>query len=262
MSPLRALLLGLVQGVTEFVPVSSSGHLVLVPAVLGWQPAPVAFDVLLHVGTLVSLLVYFRADLLPLFALRTPTGQGQACPRTLLWVLVATGLTGAIAFPARARVEALFQSPRAVAGLLLVTAVVLVTAELFARGKRTVGAVGWREGLGVGVAQAFAACPGLSRSGMTIAAGLATGLSRKAAAQFAFLVSIPAIAGAALVKSPDLFHQGWTVPPTSCIVGFASAVASGYLAICWAMRFVQQRRLKWFAGYCAIAGVLTLVLLR
>ena len=97
---------------------------------------------------------------------------------------------------------------------------------------------------------------------MTIAAGLLTGLTRKAAAQFAFLVSIPAIAGAAMVKLPDLLHEGWTMPLSSCIVGFASAALSGYLAIWLVMGFVQQGRLRWFAGYCAVAGIVALLLLR
>lgn len=262
MNPLRALVLGLVQGVTEFVPVSSSGHLVLLPALLHWQPPPVAFDVLLHAATVVSLLVYFRADILPLFGIGRSPGESGASPRTLLWIVAATVVTGALAFPVKDRIEALFASPRAAAGFLLVTAVVLLASEAAARGQRNLGGVGWRQGLAVGVAQALAACPGLSRSGMTICAGLVTGLSRKAAAQFAFLVSIPAILGASAVKLPELFSGSWTVPLTSCIVGFASAAISGYVAIWLVMGFVQQRRLKWFAAYCIIAGALALLFLR
>jgi len=259
---LHALVLGIVQGVTEFVPVSSSGHLVLVPRALGWPEPPVAFDVLLHVGTLASLLVYFRRELLGLFGLGRGREGLEAAPRTLLWLAVATLVTGAVVFPIRHQVEALFGSPRTAAGFLLVTAAVLLVSEMLARGQRGLNAVGWKDAAATGIGQALAACPGLSRSGMTIGAGLVTGLSRRAAAQFAFLLSVPAILGAAVVKLPELRAAGWTVPISSCILGLVSAAISGYLAIGLAMAFVQQRRLKWFAAYCALVGLLALFLLR
>jgi len=262
LSLLQALVLGLVQGLTEFVPVSSSGHLVLVPAVLGWAQPPLVFVVLLHLGTLVSLLVYFRAELLPMVGIGGVPGPERASPRTLLWMVVATGVTGVLAFPAKDRVELMFESPSIVAGMLVVTAAVLLAAERLGRGERPLGKVGAKDAVIVGAAQALAVMPGLSRSGMTIASGLLAGLSRQAAARFAFLISMPAIAGAAALSLPHLPDGGWTISLAPCIVGFISAAVSGYVAVGLVMGFVQQRRLKWFAGYCLLVGVMALWLLR
>jgi undecaprenyl-diphosphatase len=280
---LQAFVLGLIQGVTEFIPVSSSGHLQAVPFLLGWAPGSLAFDVALHLGTLVAVITYFRADLWAMTrSLLRPsddsaTGRGS---RRLAGVLtVASVPAAAVGLLARDTITAAFEEPLAVAAFLVVTAGLLWSAERrwsrlgttehAAHDVRAVAAeldaLPWSRVVGVGAAQALAVLPGISRSGATIAAGMALGLSRGAAARLSFLMLLPITVGAAIVTLPDLGTVGPGVLPfgaTEIVLGVAVSAVSGYLAIRFLIALVARRSLLIFARYVLVlAAVLTVTAL-
>ena len=245
---LTAALWGLIQGLTEFLPVSSSGHLVLVPAIFGFDEPGLAASVMLHLGTLVAVVAYYRRDLLRLLHLRTDPGA-----RRILWLLaVGTVPAAVIGLALAGPIEAVFQEPWLVAVALMVTGLVLLFGMLVGRGVRLLPEGRWTDALVVGLAQAFALLPGISRSGMTITAGMAQGFTRVEAARYAFLLSIPAIAGAALLDGIDLArHGGFT---WDLLVGMAVAAVVGYLAIAGLLRVLTRVGLLPFAVYCLAAG--------
>lgn len=285
---IQAVVLGLLQGLTEFLPVSSSGHLQGVPYLLGWEPSSLAFDVMVHAGTLVAVVLYFRDDLVWLVTRslrRGTTDDAEVRRARAVVVLLGIGtLPAAVAGLAFADVfEAAFASPRAVAGFLYLTAALLSGAELLRRrraaaslGKPTSQLVGEERHLDVGrredtltardvavigTAQALAIFPGISRSGATMAAGMAVGLSRAAAARFSFLLSIPIILGATLSQ---LRSVGDPVPGAlqfgvvETAVGVTVAAVSGYYAIRFLLRLVRTDDLFGFARYVVIAASLLL----
>jgi len=278
---LQALVLGLVQGVTEFIPVSSSGHLQAVPFLLGWAPGSLAFDVALHLGTLVAVVAYFRADLWGITrALLHPGLRDEAArgSRRLLLVLAVASVPAAIVgLLARDLVTAAFEEPLAIAAFLVVTALLLWSAErrrtqLGTRQHaaddavavdRELGALPLSRVVGVGGAQALAIFPGVSRSGATIAAGMALGLSRGAAARLSFLMLLPITVGAALVTLPDLGTvEAGTLPfgAVEIALGVLVSAVSGYLAIRYLIAFVARRSLLPFARYVLVlAAVLVVV---
>jgi undecaprenyl-diphosphatase len=245
---LTAALWGLIQGLTEFLPVSSSGHLVLVPAVFGFEAPGLAASVMLHLGTLVAVVAYYRRDLLKLLHLRRDPEA-----RRILGLLVIGSIPAAIVgFTLADTIDAVFYKPWLVAVTLMVTGVVLLFAMAVGRGLRRLPEGRWADALVVGLAQAFALLPGISRSGMTITAGMAQGFRREEAARYSFLLSIPAIAGAALVDGIDLAQTGgfsWEL-----LVGMAVAAVVGYLAIAGLLRVLQRVGLLPFALYCLGAG--------
>jgi undecaprenyl-diphosphatase len=282
---LQALVLGIVQGLTEFIPVSSSGHLVLVPALAGWERHGLAFDVALHVGTLLALLVYYRRDLLAMLRAVTvaPPSVERDGYRRLVGLLVLATIPVAIAgLTLEDAVESVFAAPITTAWLLFGTAAVLLGGEWVHRRREAAGTVTpdgphevavagapplgglrrltLRQALTVGVAQCFALLPGLSRSGLTISAGIAAGLSRPAATRFAFLLGLPAIGGAALVQAPALRDIG-TVGTTELVVGVVASAVSGYLAIAFLVRLVARAGVQGFAYYVLPVAVLSLVVL-
>ena len=273
----QALVLGLVQGLTEFLPVSSSGHLQAVPYLLGWRSGDLAFDVVVHAGTLAAVVVAFRADLVALargtLALAGTTRDEVRTARRLVALLAVATVPAAVAGLVLGDVlEAAFASPRAIAAALLVTALMLWGSERLRRRrggdeKEDVGAawhaVGTREALAVGLAQALAILPGISRSGATIATGMALGLSRRAAARFSFLLSIPIILGTTIVMLPELSSppaDALPFGPAEIAVGVVAATVSGYVAIRVLLRIVERRSLLPFAVYVTLlAGVLLTV---
>lgn len=264
MSILQALVMGILQGLTEFLPVSSSGHLVIVPWLLGWPSASLLFDTMVHWGTLLAVLLYFwrdvvyyiRAAFLSLFR-RTLDVPGAR----VAWAIAVGTVPGALAGALlKKQFEVLFQSPRAAAAFLLVTAVLLVISELIGSRLRTLESVGLLDGLLVGIGQAIAITPGISRSGATIAAGLARGLERDASARFSFLLGIPIIFGAGLMQLKDVFDATANHEPTFLLVlGFIAAAGSGLLAIHSLLRYVRRHSLYIFALYCALFGLSVLV---
>jgi undecaprenyl-diphosphatase len=267
---LQAIVLGLVQGLTEFIPVSSSGHLQAVPFLLGWSSGSLAFDVALHVGTLLAVVAYFRTDLLSIVrGVLHPrdTGDGARGARRLLVVLVVASVPAAIVgLLARDAIGAAFDEPLAVAAFLVVTALLLWSAEHRRSRLGTpeptpddrpavaaeLDALPWSRVVAVGAAQALAILPGVSRSGATIAAGMSLGLSRGAAARLSFLMLLPVTIGAALVTLPDL---GTPEPgaiafdAVTIAVGVVVSAVSGYAAIRFLIGLVARRRLTVFVPY-------------
>ena len=274
----QAILLGILQGATEFIPVSSSGHLVLVPWVLGWSSPGLVFDITLHLGTLLAVLVAFWRDLVDLVVARlssvgaavsrsradeargvSPETAGRA--RVAWWILLATIPAGVLGLLWQDAFESLFGSPRWVALFLLLTGAWLVVAERLGRGLKQAGQLSPLEALLIGLAQGCAIAPGISRSGATIGAGLATGLSREEAARFSFLLSIPIILAAALLPALKLFGSGGLgIPVLPLVAGFIAAFVSGSICIRWLLTLLRGSSLRIFAVYCWAAGTLALVL--
>lgn len=259
----EAAVLGLVQGVTEYLPVSSSGHLVLIPWLLGWQKAPFAFDVLVQLGTLLGVLVYFRSDL---FAMSLAMWRGLRTRRPfaepearLGWLVgLATLPAGVLGILLEDVVEAAFTSARATAAFLCVTAALIASAEALSRRRARRGDVAPTHALWIGFSQALALFPGISRSGATISGGVMLGLDRATAARFSFLMSIPVMVGAGVLTGRKLAADPALLVELgpAIAVGFGTAALSGYVVIRWFLGFVKTRSLYWFAAYCALVGVL------
>ena len=270
MTLLQALVLGIVQGLTEFIPVSSSAHLVLVPAFAGWDINPgvrFAFDVLVQLGTLLAVIAYFWSDLVAIvrdvlvgLARRKPFELPMA---RLGWLVVlATLPVVALGLFIKDAVEAAFGSPMATAVFLLVTAALLALGERFSRRTRPLDALNWVDALVIGFGQVVSTFPGISRSGATISAGLFRGLERPAAARFSFLMSIPAMLGASVLAVGDLLKvPNFTSYLAPIFMGFVAAAIVGYLSIRWLIGYLAHRSLYVFAAYCAVVGVVSLVLL-
>ncbi|HVL88666.1 MAG TPA: undecaprenyl-diphosphate phosphatase [Actinomycetota bacterium] len=280
MSVLHALILGLLQGATEFLPVSSSGHLVLFPFIMGWEEPTVAFDVAVHIGTLISVLIVFWDRVKPLVRALVRRDDRN---RHLLTLLFVGSIPAGVAGLAFASVfESAFGRPMFAAMLLGVTGYLLILGDRFtkqheervaeeaaaarvaaARAQplpetkplKTEDTMESLDAIAVGVAQAAAILPGISRSGSTVVAGLKMGVSREAAVRFSFLLSIPAILGALIVQLPDLASQGASGDLPAILVGVAASAVSGVVAIRWFIRLFVARGLKPFAIYCFLAMI-------
>lgn len=268
MSIFEAIVLGLVQGLSEFIPISSSGHLVIVPALLGWDDPGLAFDVLLHAASLVALVAYFSGDLVDLF--RGAMRGSRDSRRVLSLLVIATIPAGIAGLLLGGFFEEQFQDAKGAALQLLLTAVILIGAEqLTQRNQRRADMTGRpmksqddltpTGALVVGVAQAVAIIPGISRSGSTIGAGLLLGMDREAAARFAFLLAIPALAGAAIVQMPDLGSS--SVGLGAGVAGFIASLVSSYVAVAGLIRYLKSRTLYPFAAYVTVAAVVFYILL-
>jgi undecaprenyl-diphosphatase len=259
---LQAIVLGAVQGLTEFIPISSSGHLVLVPEALDWGHPGLAFDVLLHTASLLALLVYFSGDLLDMA--RGVMG-GNRFQRRLVGLLAIGTVPAVLAGVFLGDYfEESFEDAPAAALQLLITAVILVAAEQALRyHERKTANSGKRlremddmhvgDASAIGVAQAIAIFPGISRSGSTIGAGLALGMKRDDSARFAFLLAIPALLGASLVQVPEL--QGTSLGLGAAAGGFIASALTSYAAIWGLIRYLRTNTLYPFALYCVVAGI-------
>jgi undecaprenyl-diphosphatase len=264
MSILVAILLGIVQGLTEFIPVSSSAHLVVAGELLGvpsMDPRTFAFTVLVQLGTLVSLFAYFRADIVSLVRAFFGRPFSTAENRLAWYVVIGTVpalLAGALL---EKHVESLFQAPFVAAAIRLFTAAGLLTlAEFLGRRTRRLDGMTWLDALVVGLFQVLAVFPGASRSGTTVAGGMLRGLDRPSAARFAFLLSAPVLLAAGVYKMPAVARMP---DPGSLLVplaaGFVAAAVFGWLAIGWLIAYLNRRSLYVFAAYCAVAGVACLL---
>jgi undecaprenyl-diphosphatase len=255
------------QGLTEFLPVSSSGHLVILQHLFGIEEPPLLLDTILHLGTLAAVFVVFRGDLWAMIrALQEPIKKGPAAAwrengsfRLIGWIILGTIPAGVAGVLLADFFEGLFASTHAVGLALFVTAAVLFSGRLVrGTGEPLEKAKGW-QALGVGLAQAVAIVPGISRSGSTIIAALHLGLDRDAAGRFSFLLAIPAILGAVLLQALKIE----IVPPgfvAAAVIGFVVAAVSGYLALNLLLRFVRGGRLHYFGFYCVAAGIFALML--
>lgn len=264
MTFIQAVALGTVQGVTEFLPISSDGHLWIVYRLFGDTP-DLTFEVFLHFATLLVLVVYFRHDILRLLSSLLPANRERRGDRRLVGLIAAgTLVSGAIALVMGDLVEAANSSGLWVGLGFLLTSVVMIVAELVApRVKRIQEAESlplWRA-VPIGVLQALAVLPGVSRSGSTISGGMVFGLDREHAARFSFLLGIPIIALATLKDGLDVASGAATLPPLAVsLAGFVAAALAGYVAIWGLLAFVKNHRLYWFAAYTAVVGTAILVL--
>ena len=250
---MKYLLLGLVQGLTEFLPVSSSGHLVIFQSLLN-VPESIAFDTVVHLATGLAVILYFWQEIISLFTTQ----------RKMLWLLiVATIPTGLMGFLLKDYFEAMFSSTAAVGFFLILTAVFIFLGEWLGKGRRGLREMGIFDALFIGVAQGCAIAPGLSRSGTTISASLGRNFERSFAAKFSFLLSIPAILGAGLLQSKAIVKAGTLgIGGAPLAIGFVAAFISGLLAIKIFMAIIQRVSIRVFAYYCLVVGTFVLIFLR
>ncbi|MBK7215889.1 MAG: undecaprenyl-diphosphate phosphatase [Candidatus Promineofilum sp.] len=265
MSLLEAIIIGIIQGATEFLPISSDGHLVLVPTVFGLTPPDLVLIGLVHAGTLLAILSYFWRDLIAI-ARDVLAGLAQrqplATPNARLGYFMVLGSipAGIVGLLALDFFEAQFGSPTVAAAGLLVTAAFLVIGERLKSGTKSLDRLTWLDALIIGSFQVLALLPGISRSGTTIAAGLGRGLDRPTAARFSFLVGLPAIAGAGLLSIIDIFSAQGSLPMGHYAAAFVAAAVVGYGCIAFLLNWLKRHTLYPFAIYCAVAGLLYLLL--
>lgn len=268
---LSAIILGAVQGISEFLPISSSGHLVLVPALLGIETG-LAFDTILHIGTLVAIFTFFWKDIINLIkgfilSIIDLTEGVDIFKRELhrvpekrfAWlIIVGTIPTGIMGILLKDAIETIFRGTLFVGIFLLVTAAVLYYSERHSSGQITQKDMSFKQALIVGICQGLAVFPGISRSGSTIASGLCLGLNREYAARYSFLLSIPAVIGAGLIQINDIATLDASV--SVLLAGFISSVIFGYLSIKLLMKMIKGWSLDIFAYYCTIIGIITIIL--
>jgi undecaprenyl-diphosphatase len=265
MNPFQAAVLGVVQGLTEFLPISSSGHLILVPWLLGWNAHSLAFDAALHLGTVMALIAYFWRDWLELLrAVLSGLRHAEARhdPRwRLAWLLVLGSIpAGLIGLALESTIERLVRQPWLIAILMIVFGLVLLVADRLGARQRGIEKIRLSDALIVGLAQVLALAPGVSRSGITITAGLLVGLDRAAAARFSFLLSTPITLAAALFSLRKLVGPGATGEAGAFVIGIATAAVSGFLAIGFLLRYLQRNSLSAFVWYRLAAGLLVLAI--
>ena len=262
MNLFQAIILGLVQGLGEFLPISSSAHLVLVPWLLNFPDPGLSFDVALHFGTLLAVVLYFWKDFLEIIGATffpqaksyklTPNNYSSS----LFWLLVIATLPGAI-FGAllESKAESAFRNPLLIAATLSIMGLVLYLADSYAIHKKNITEITKKDSLLIGLSQAVAIIPGVSRSGTTITTGLFLGLSRESAARFSFLLSAPIIFGATILKIKHLASAG-----TPEIIAIIVAAVSGYFAISWMLKFISKVSYKIFFWYrLALAALIIVV---
>lgn len=259
MTVFQAIVLGIVQGLAEFLPISSSAHLRLTPWLFGWQEPGLAFDVALHLGTLIALVWFFWQEWITLarafFSMVKNRRVQTESERRFLWVTVATIPGGLAGYFLQDLAESDFRNPVLNGVMLIVMGVILWAVDHYARQDRGVPDMTLKDAIIVGVAQMFAIIPGVSRSGSTITAGRAIGLSREAAAVFSFMLSLPIIVAAVVFKGSEAIAEGISV---QLVAGVISAAVSGWLAIAVLLKFVARNNYAIFAVYRLIFGAIVL----
>ncbi len=267
---IHAFILGIVQGATEFLPISSSGHLVIVPWLLGWPPSSLLFDTVLHWGTLLAILLVFWRDFINIIvaSVRSIFQWSLSDPNARLgwFILIGSIPAAALGLLFKDYVEMLFHSPLAAGFFLIVTAGLLTLSESLAKRVTTftpLDKIGLRQVTVIGFAQALALAPGISRSGSTIAAGLSTGLRRDVAARFSFLLGAPVFLGAGLLQLADAASTDsaqLVADLPVLIVGFVTSAVIGYIAIRFLLSYLRDHTLYIFAIYCLCFGAFTILL--
>jgi undecaprenyl-diphosphatase len=270
----ESIILGIVQGITEFLPVSSSAHIIIVPWFFGWGEPGLTFSVAVHMGTLLAVLLFFRADLLAM-ALALPRSLAAGKPlgdpmsRMALIILIGSIPAGAIGVLFGDRIEDIFHGGgnsslalSIVASMLIIVGLLMLVVERRLPQHREFERIGWRDGILIGIAQAVALIPGTSRSGSTITAGMILGLRKEVAARFSFLLGIPAVAGAGMLEGIRLADRG--IPADErlpFIMGALVSLVVGYISIAFLLRFLQTNSVLVFTIYRCGLGALMLVLI-
>jgi undecaprenyl-diphosphatase len=262
MTIFHAILLGLVQGLGEFLPISSSAHLILVPWLFNFPDPGLTFDVALHFGTLMAIVLYFWRDWLEILRVTFfPKAEKYKLATTnysssLFWLLIIATIPGAIfGLLLESKAETVFRNPLLIAGTLSVMGLILYLADRYAKHKKNIDEITKKDSVLIGLSQAFALIPGVSRSGATITTGLFLGLSRESAARFSFLMSAPIIFGATILKLKRLTEAGSTE-----IIAILVAAISGYFAIAWMMKFISRVSYKVFFWYRLALAVLIMAI--
>lgn len=263
MTEFQALVLGLIQGLSEFLPISSSAHLALTPWFFGWESGGLAFDVALHIGTLVAVAWYFRREWFALAKSAISIVRQRAVRTTdewrLVFLIIATIPAAIAGLTVQDLAETAFRSPLLIAINLMVMGVFLWLIDRFAKRDRPLDRMGVRDAVIIGFIQCLALVPGVSRSGSTITGARLLGFDRQAAAVFSFLMSFPVTLAAAVLKAPDAFTPG--TDATTILIGIAAAAASSWLAIAVLLRFVSRHSFGVFAAYRLVLGVIVLATL-
>lgn len=259
MTVFQAIVLGVIQGLSEFLPISSSAHLALTPWLFGWPQPGLAFDVALHVGTLIALVWFFWQEWVKLarafFSIVRKGRIETESERLFAFVAVATIPGGAAGYFLEEYADTVFRTPAINGAMLIVMGVILWLVDRSASQAKGMADMGWKGAIGVGLAQMFAIIPGVSRSGSTITAGRALGFSREAAAVFSFLLSLPIISAAVIFKGSEAIEGGISVP---LVAGIIAAAVSGWLAISVLLKFIARNSYGVFAAYRLVVGAIVL----
>ena len=263
MTPLEAAVLGIIQGLSEFLPISSSAHLTLAPWLFGWEDPGLAFDVALHFGTLLAVLWYFRMEWLALIKaafgiLRTGRIETPE-KRRVVYLIIATipGAIGGLLLQSRA--ESAFRSPQVIAIALIVMGIILWIVDKTVDQARIIGEMRWVDSFLIGLSQVIALIPGVSRSGSTITSARGLRFDRESAAEFSFLMSMPIIAAAVVLEGPKALEQGGIT--NELISGVVASAVSGWLAISILMRYVSRHSYGIFAFYRVALGLAVLAVI-
>jgi undecaprenyl-diphosphatase len=268
MTWLQAIILGIVQGLTEFLPISSSGHLRIVSEIFFGDDAGASFTAVTQLGTEAAVLIYFARDIFRIivawFRGLFDATQRELDYRMGWYVIIATIPIGVLGFLFKDQIRTGARNLWLIATMLIVFAVVIAAAERFSRKERPIEQLTTRDGLAMGFAQCLALIPGVSRSGATSSAGLFAGLTREAAVRFSFLLAIPAVTASGLFSLPDAFTpsgEGLSASGPQLLVATIVAFVLGYASIAWLLKFVVDHSLYWFVGYRIVLGVTVLGLL-
>jgi undecaprenyl-diphosphatase len=263
----QVIVLAVIQAFTEFLPISSSAHLWVAPWLFGWKDPGLTFDVALHAGTLVAVLIYFLRDWIQIIAhgIGINVGSDPELRKNpgLLWLLAVASIPAGIAgFLFEKQVDTTWRNPYLIAGMMIAIGLLMWLAERQASGNKSLDRVGWGDGISIGLSQALALIPGTSRSGITITIGLFRGLTRETAARFSFLLSTPVIAGAALKKLWDV-HKAGGIPADMKMPFAVGALVSGVLGaavIAFFLRYVRRNSLMPFVYYRIVFGIIVIAL--
>ena len=269
MTILQAILMGIIQGVTEFLPISSSGHLVLTPNLFGWDISSqeaFAFDIFLQAATLIAVISYFFNDLWRVVKETISAIQERSFEsidsKLGFYLIISTIPASIVGLSFNGFFEGLFSNPLITSFLLMLNAIILISAEKFGKNERRFNQLTWFDSLWVGFFQIMALLPGISRSGITITAGMFRNFERQSSAKYSFLISIPLLIGAGL----NGFHRFLALPNTTMlfpmfVIGSIVSAIVGYLSIKWLIRFLEGRSLIYFAVYCIVFGIINLIII-
>ena len=263
----QVIVLAAIQALTEFLPISSSAHLWFMPWAFGWKDPGLIFDISLHAGTVVAILIYFFRDWVQIIGqglgLKTGSDEQLRQNRALLWLLAAASIPiGVLGYLFNKQAETTWRNPYLIATMLIVVGVAMWIAERRATGTKNMGQVDWGDGLWIGIAQTLAIIPGTSRSGATITAGLFRGLTRETAARFSFLLSTPAILAAAAKGAWEIHKEGGIPPEMKMpfLVGTALSAILGAVVIAFFLRYLRRNSLMPFVYYRIVFGIIVIAL--